>query len=560
MLKTKSDIVDRYWSIKNKGNFRSEEQAEEHEQIVNKYFRNKNMDEIADYLIATEGAETGGLTALSGFYYQFLVTIEYIIEMLEGKWDFVIMEHHDDIVVGKNKCIRFVQVKSSQKVKLNVTDSPASGLYLRKNKKIGEKYFRQANSWVDKLISNAEIALKSEGYETEFQLYSSYHFIKTLYYDLDHYTDNRNYDKELDEGDHLLNKMIEPVFNEDGEAYSYIESCGESEKDLLKRFYLNSGVPLQEIEVFQNHLCVKLSKVLFKEYGQNITIRPDDLKLLIGYLFEKCTYKNNIDMLLITEENIKPIIDEIRNRAFSGASDTVSQHDSLRIIDKVITELISKTDGFIHSLEIQNLMYEYKEYLDLWVQADNGDIKSLLERLFEGTNKTVTYSKLTEVNKEESLVELFTIVVMLNAGEDSKLEFHNNESLIIKKAEGLKCIYAFLRLKVAKKKEIAIERLQSIIRSSSVEDQFYFLESNLNVVIQNYNDRAFNSLERIEIKTEEIDVSEFKEYQKLNEVPIIVSIIPGTYLKDDLFTGLDEEESIKVYLKNILGKLKESIS
>lgn len=51
--------------------------------------------------------------------------------MLKDKWDYIFIEHLDDIVVGKGKMVRFVQVKSSEKVKMKATDSPASGLYLR---------------------------------------------------------------------------------------------------------------------------------------------------------------------------------------------------------------------------------------------------------------------------------------------------------------------------------------------------------------------------------------------------------------------------------------------
>ncbi|MGR5879238.1 dsDNA nuclease domain-containing protein [Bacillus pacificus] len=93
----------------------------------------KSSEEITDYLLSVPLKESGGLTAISGFYYQFLVTIEYFIELLEKKWDFLAIELHDDIIVGKDKEIRFIQVKSSYKPTQNPSD--VSEFYNRELKK-----------------------------------------------------------------------------------------------------------------------------------------------------------------------------------------------------------------------------------------------------------------------------------------------------------------------------------------------------------------------------------------------------------------------------------------
>lgn len=78
--------------------------------------------------------------------------------MLKGKWDYVFIEHLDDIVVGKDNTVRFIQVKSSEKVKMDASSSPASGLYYRTL--IGESTDRKNNSWIDKLVSKAELLKK----------------------------------------------------------------------------------------------------------------------------------------------------------------------------------------------------------------------------------------------------------------------------------------------------------------------------------------------------------------------------------------------------------------
>lgn len=554
MLETSRTIIDAYTTKSDIAII-----DPERKEIIDEYFRDKTGREIAEYLITCTPGETGGLTALSGFYYQFLVTIEYIIEMLEEKWDFVVMEYHDDVVVGKDNKIRFIQVKSSQKIKLEVTASPASGLYTRTKKKINDEYYKQANSWVDKLFSNASLAKKSEGYETEFQLYSSYHFIRTQNYNFDHYTDNKSYNKKLPVNDDLLETLSKQVFDEKAQEYSYFNECGENIEELLERFYLHTGLSLQEIDKFQDHLCMNLNKIIFKGYGENITIGSSDLNYIIGYLFEECTDRSNTERLIITKEKVQNLFDIIRSKAFANASLTINQHDSITVINRVIDELINSVQGFKNSEKISKLIYEYKVYLENWILRENGDLKKLLERLFDGTDKTSIYLKLSITNKENSLLELFTLVVMLIACKNKRMKFEDNKSLIAKKGEDLEMLYAFLRLEVAKKKSEAIEKLKNIIKNTSVEEQLYLMGIELNVVLQNYNDRQFNRIETLEIDVkEQIDIEGLEDFKRLNEVPIVAKVYPGKYLIEDFYSALDEE-NFEEYLVGILEELKGDI-
>ena len=81
----------------------------------------KHILTVDEYLLENDVSERGGGIALSGFYNQFIVTIEYIIGLLKGEWDFVLMEYHDDIIVGKENKVRFIQVKTSYNIKLKIS-------------------------------------------------------------------------------------------------------------------------------------------------------------------------------------------------------------------------------------------------------------------------------------------------------------------------------------------------------------------------------------------------------------------------------------------------------
>ncbi|MED2013037.1 dsDNA nuclease domain-containing protein [Bacillus wiedmannii] len=556
MVQTLKNIFDEYIAKRNNINPIDPER----EEVINQYFRNKKGEEIVQYLITAKVSETGGLTALSGFYYQFLVTIEYIIQMLENKWDFVIMEYHDDIVVGKDKKIRFIQVKSSQKIKLDVTESPASGLYRRTNKEINKQKFLQANSWVDKLLLNAALAKKSDEYETEFQLYSSYHFLRTSNYNFDRYTDNKIFNKEIPIDDHLLKALSVQTYNDKGEELSFVNECEESIEELLKRFYLHTGLSLQEIDKFQDHLCMNLNRIIFKGYGENVSIGVSDLYYIIGYLFEECTDKSNIERLVITKEKIVNLLGNLRKKALFSAKEIVNQHESITLINRGIDELLTNVKDFRNSKIINSLIYQYRDYLETWVSNENGDIKNLFERLFDGTTKTQRYSKLTTNIKENSLVELFTLILMLTVIKNQKMKFEENESLVTKKIEGSEEVYAFLRLEAPKKKLVAIEKLNVIIKNASIKEQLYLMGIDLNVIIQNYNDKRFKNIEPVNIYIKDsIHVEGLEEDPKLNEVPIRAKLLPGNIMREDFYYALEEEDIEKCLVEMIEELVQEGI-
>lgn len=83
--------------------------------------------EVYETLLNATIREDGGRNALFGFYYQFLVAIDYLVELIEGKWDFMSFEIHDDIILCKEgtdqPCVRFVQVKTSKHPSLSYSST-----------------------------------------------------------------------------------------------------------------------------------------------------------------------------------------------------------------------------------------------------------------------------------------------------------------------------------------------------------------------------------------------------------------------------------------------------
>ena len=529
-----------------------EDKDTDRQDLLDTQITNKSSQEIATYLTNILPDEVGGITAISGFYYQFLVTIEYIIEMLEGKWDYVMMEHHDDIVVGKDNKIRFIQVKTSEKIKINVTESPASSLYLRGSKAHIGGVLKRNNSWVDKLISKAELAPMSDDFKTEFQLYTSYHFIRTSNnYDFDIYTDNKGYDKVISPEDSLLKKISESVWDKDGIPYDYEESCGETINNLLSRFYIHTGSNLSQLEGFKHDLCMKLNKFLFKDIGPGITMDVEDLHMLIGHLCTKCTYKNNSGMLLITRDSVAQILSEIRTKSIAAATNATNKHDGVQVTNRVLEELLNEYEDSEHIDFIRDSLYTYRDYLVDWI-SNGGDIRQLLERYIDGSTRTSIYSKLGDTKREVKLQEFFCVVLILIMGRSSLLQFTNNQGILSKQCEDTKEVFSFLSMEKKRKLEFVLQKLESILQSSDLDEHLFLIDKELHIIIQNYNDREFKLSRRCVLNARKnIDIPGFSDEVKLTEVPLTANIIPGDTLNEDFLDALDQELNIQESLTEI---------
>ncbi|WP_340397149.1 dsDNA nuclease domain-containing protein [Paenibacillus sp. FSL E2-0202] len=512
----------------------------------------KSSSEIAALLADTTPDETGGIVAISGFYYQFLVAVEYIIDMLKGKWDYVFIEHLDDIVVGKDNTVRFIQVKSSEKVKMDASSSPASGLYYRTL--IGESTDRKNNSWIDKLVSKAELLKKNDEYITQFQLYSSYHFIKTRGLDFDVYTGNLNYDMEIADNDHLLLKLIAPVCDKNGKYYDYENKCGEKPKELLSRFYLHTGTGLHNLDVFEDHLCMRLSEWLFRDVGDRVKVHPRDLSTLIGHLCARCTCGESAERLLVTKDNLVEILDEIRTRCLDSVEQTTEKHGNKSSISKIIDSIVSDIETCAHAPVFKDKLYTYREYLIQWVD-NGGNIRSLIERYVDGTIKSSAYVTLKELNREQKLYDFFNIVFIMMIVKDSFMEFTDSKNLLTKKCTVSNLLFSFISLESRNNLESGLQKLESIIQQSDTNDHLYLLDKTLKVVFQNYTDRRFTETVRREIKSlSEIQIEGFEDEPSLNKVSYRVDIIPGVEMKLDFSEALDEQESFRDKMQDIWTK------
>ena len=86
-------------------------------QSIDKIRPPKNNDDLEDILLAEKTSDDGGIIAMTGFYYQMMVAVLYLGEVIQGNWDGMFLDHHQDIVLFNNskQIIKFIQVKTKNK-------------------------------------------------------------------------------------------------------------------------------------------------------------------------------------------------------------------------------------------------------------------------------------------------------------------------------------------------------------------------------------------------------------------------------------------------------------
>ncbi|MFC6549719.1 hypothetical protein [Cohnella cellulosilytica] len=145
--------------------------------------------------------------------------------------------------------------------------------------------------------------------------------------------------------------------------------------------------------------------------------------------------------------------------------------------------------------------------------------------------------------------------------KDSFLEFTDSNSLLTKKCTVSNLLFSFLSLESRNNLATGLQKLESIIQQSDINDHLNLLDKTLKIVFQNYTDRKFTKTVRHEIKSfSEIQIEGFEETTPLNKVTYLVDIIPGVEMKLDFSEALDEQDCFRDKMQEIWNKYCSEVS
>jgi hypothetical protein len=326
----------------------------------------KDTDLVISKLMEGEIHDSGGLTAIRGFVYQYYVTILYILRMCHPKsdvwWDKVVFEYFDDIALLSDERIRIIQVKT--KKEHTGQNIQVAKMIERPKKTSAELEDRDHfNSWIDKLFLTYDRFLES----------------------------NLDFLSNLDK-DCFKNPQFELVTNSTPNALTDIE-----------KYTTNSSFDMTNVISTQDDKIK--SAITASKKINNVDVDPQDVykKPLDFYLTR--LYVNKLGPFIALKEEIEDLLKEIVD---------LKQHDIQHtfvagIFKRLLSQLISRTYRDDGKFDKRNLVFHKTDILSdirTWKAEIADSVASFSDNhsLLDMVNKSVEKLRLEfEDFKKESL-------------------------------------------------------------------------------------------------------------------------------------------------------------
>ena len=157
-------------------------------QSIDKIHASINNEDLEDILLAEEASDDGGIIAMTGFYYQMMVAVLYLVEVFRGDWYGMFLDHHQDIILYNNskKKVKFIQVKT-KKIDYSEYD------------------YKISSSWIPKLFKTIYNIRSLENYNVEFEIVSNCHYSEKSKYSLLPFYSSET--KVLDENNQVIKNV-----------------------------------------------------------------------------------------------------------------------------------------------------------------------------------------------------------------------------------------------------------------------------------------------------------------------------------------------------------------
>lgn len=491
--------------------------------IIQENIKGKSKEDVRKYLdtiLEEPPEETGGKNALTGFYFQLLCTLYYLAEVLEGKWDFLILELHQDIVVGNDSTIRFIQVKSEV-------------LSDRKPVKVVSKTDLY-KGWIQKLISMSRLFPKGEGVNTEFELMTNYFIKDSPEIKVEHYLYNNNFNQHIDDDDDILKKVTEYKNRGLDETFDFEDYCNESIKDLLSRFSITpEAINPDKLDNFIGSISNKLGKLINESAGVSFA----DINYLLGELCFECNHTNKGSSMYIDKEKAHEYMQILKQRASDNLEGFYTDRNNNRLIDEIITNLngdyLELSDPIREQIndELEKFRVQLKKLAN-----EDIPIHEMVHRYLEGKSFSLKLNTMHPLGLRKRAEEIFKTLFILEILFDEEVKFSKKiNGILIKEAKN--AYISIVGLDIDQNLEEGIEKLNDIIEKASDEEKILILMQNNHTIFQGeYDEDDFTKEEIFDVEEMIRFANEyFPQGKSVMDVDYKWTIIPGkkfiAYLK-----------------------------
>ncbi|MGW6384574.1 dsDNA nuclease domain-containing protein [Peribacillus butanolivorans] len=500
------------------------------------------QEELMGKLLNTPPSEQGGIIGISGYYFQILVTIYYLVEMVQGKWTFVSMEHHDDIVLGneETKTVRFIQVKSSKELSKKVSQTD---IYTRTD--------LRNISWVDKLLENSKVFNDCE-VNKQFELFCDYLVVDTSgrgkveikeYYRNE---DDESFNWEVDDEDDLYKRLNQEAFDRDGQKIVYEVMYGHSLKELLGKIRFTFKT---KTAYFIDTVKQKLTDLINENLQEGtVGVTEENVNWLIGELLSRCSGGQNKYLLFIRKEEAEKLIYELQVKCVEESRIASQSHDNTVLVDHAILALmeeIRESDAMPKFCgEVEKALLEYRHLLLSTLDKDNS-IENLINRFMKG--KKIYVGRASNIQSFinefiKSSFVMYLIFEMFNISSDFERLFIHDAK---KGDENSWISFYHAGIKNLKK---AINGINGIIVETHLEEKLKLILDKTPLYTILHGQNVESSPCRIELSTEHsLENDKLPEEKRLTNVTKWVSLIPVNNI-NLVYADSDEVDSIDEFI------------
>lgn len=348
-----------------------EEYLKENEVVVS----NEEKNEIIDTLISCNytASEKGGIIAIRGFIYQYLVTIYYMLSVATGKidWDYIVYELGDDVALIKDNKICFCQVKTKMD-KGEYINFTINGDLTKRNKRL--------DSWLDKLFLNTnriKNKMISVGIQPKGNIDASYRLIiNTVYNSEAEIAPYCEGSTKIDKENKILNnlKSIKEVgdikYNLDDLLDTSIEKCIENFNIVTLGGYsglFNTNISLvsnlirdNDIEVGKRVVEQLTTFLLLGTHNDNLEDKEEKSKFIFNkeQFIEIIKEKENVVRNEIEQNRKKKIVSTTFDEAFTIIQQEFDRDYKSVLRDELIRTMLWLKNSLLEKVKEDGYIYE----------------------------------------------------------------------------------------------------------------------------------------------------------------------------------------------------------
>ncbi|NEX49371.1 dsDNA nuclease domain-containing protein [Lactococcus lactis] len=473
---------------------------------------NEDLEDIGKELCDYPTSDDGGIIAMTGFYYQMMVSVHYLGEVFQGKWDGIFLDHHQDIVLFNNskKVVKFIQVKT--------TNKNFSGYDSNISKK-----------WIPKLFKSAYDIPKLNEFTLQFEIISNCFYSDGTNYKLSPFYsgDNKEFKKNLvlSTSSEEFKNMIHSTFKK--LKYNSVDNFTRLKINKNRIFDLNKTLN-QKIENYFENLKIKYltPKELISQIKttipqvlgfENSQLSYSVINNIISEFFKACYNPKDPTIQLIAGESLNELKDYTKKQLTNDVTSAYHRMSDEKVLTEYFTYLDEMYSNSNKKLNVQFLQ-EFKSFADIYREDLENILSSSNLSMVDIINQYLKKDRYIEVNEAKRSTHfknLLSLLLFLKISFPQKLEIEDKNRHILSFKLNDQTFLVFGNSEIDSLiDEIINEFKDSFIRLGNAEKLRIMSSNNIALIISGlFDDRDIDDSKKLE--RTELDFS--TNVQNINE-------------------------------------------